>query len=126
MKLTSFDGNRLDIYKLLNAAIMTHLSVRQTIEMHASLVDRSNKGLMFLGPSGIGKTTQAELWMKYRDAEIINGDMVFVKQGGRLFPGMRIAMAWVIALLPEQAGSSGGNDCSETEFRKFNSQIVRI
>lgn len=87
VKLTSFDGNRLDIYKLLNAAVMTHLSVRQTIEMHASLVDRSNKGLMFLGPSGIGKTTQAELWMKYRDAEIINGDMVFVKQEEDCFLG---------------------------------------
>lgn len=87
VKLTSFDGNRLDIYKLLNAAVMTHLSVRQVIEMHASLVDKSNKGLMFLGPSGIGKTTQAELWMKYRDAEIINGDMVFVKQEEDCFLG---------------------------------------
>ena len=78
--LVSFDGNKQDIYKLFNALLLTHLSTRHAIEMHASLIDISGKGLMFLGPSGIGKTTQAELWMKYRNAEIINGDMVFVKQ----------------------------------------------
>ena len=33
-----------------------------------------------MGPSGVGKTTQAELWMQYRGAEIINGDMAFVQQ----------------------------------------------
>lgn len=79
-KVTSFDGNKFDVYKILNVLILTHLSTRHAIEMHASLIDISGRGIMFLGPSGIGKTTQAELWMKYRNAEIINGDMVFVKQ----------------------------------------------
>ena len=69
-----------NIYTLLNVLLFTHLSLRKALELHASLVNLNNKGLMFLGPSGIGKTTQAELWMKYRNAEIINGDMVFVKQ----------------------------------------------
>lgn len=86
-KLTSFDGRKQDIYKLLNALLLTHLSTRYAIEMHASLIQVANKGLMFLGPSGIGKTTQAELWMKYREAEIINGDMVFVKQEEDFFLG---------------------------------------
>ena len=81
-KITSFDGNKGDIYKLLNALIMTHLSAYQTIEVHASLIDVGRKGLMYLGPSGIGKTTQAELWGKYRNATIINGDMVFIKKEG--------------------------------------------
>lgn len=49
------------------------------IQLHSSLVDYRGHGLMFLGPSGIGKTTQAELWAKYRDALIINGDVVFVQ-----------------------------------------------
>lgn len=35
---------------------------------------------MFLGPSGIGKTTQAERWAQYRNATIINGDVGFVQQ----------------------------------------------
>lgn len=79
-KLTSFNGERLDIYKLLNALLLTHLSTCHAIEMHASLIQIADIGIMFLGPSGIGKTTQAELWMQYRGADIINGDMVFVKQ----------------------------------------------
>lgn len=86
-KLTSFDGHIQDTYKLLNALLLTHLSTRHAIELHSSLVDIHGKGIMFLGPSGIGKTTQAELWMKYRDAEIINGDMVFVKQESDRFLG---------------------------------------
>ena len=42
---------------------------------------------MFLGPSGIGKTTQAELGNKYRDALIINGDIVFVQETEECFLG---------------------------------------
>ena len=75
------------IYKLLNALFLTYLSTRQAIEMHASLVQTGDTGVMFLGPSCIGKTTQAELWMQYRGAEIINGDMVFVKKEEDRFLG---------------------------------------
>ena len=50
------------------------------LQLHSSLIDHCGHGLMFLGPSGIGKTTQAELWNKYRDALIINGDIVFVQE----------------------------------------------
>ena len=85
--ITLFSGQLKDAYKLLNALLLTHLSTRHAIELHSSLVDIHGKGIMFLGPSGIGKTTQAELWMKYRDAEIINGDMVFVKQEPECFLG---------------------------------------
>ena len=31
-------------------------------------------GLLFSGPSGIGKSTQAELWQQYGGASLINGD----------------------------------------------------
>ena len=72
--------NNSDLSRLLNALLMLHLSTRGALLLHASLVDASGKGIMFLGPSGIGKTTQAELWMKYREADIINGDMVYVKR----------------------------------------------
>src|SRR5699024_12852419 len=57
------------------------------IQMHSSLVKTGNGGLMFVGPSGIGKTTQAELWNKYRDALIINGDIVFVQETEENFLG---------------------------------------
>lgn len=58
----------------------THAVQRHMIQLHSSLINYREKGILFLGPSGIGKTTQAELWNKYRDALIINGDMVFVQE----------------------------------------------
>ena len=42
--------------------------------LHASLIKTDVGGILFSGPSGVGKSTQAELWKKLEDAEIINGD----------------------------------------------------
>ena len=41
---------------------------------HAAFVQTHLDGLLFSGPSGIGKSTQADLWVQYRSAEQINGD----------------------------------------------------
>lgn len=65
----------------------THAVQRHIIYLHSSLIDYQGNGLMFLGPSGIGKTTQAELWNQYRDALIINGDVVFVQETPDAFLG---------------------------------------
>lgn len=65
----------------------TRVSYIQMIQLHSSLIDYKGKGILFLGPSGIGKTTQAELWNKYRDALIINGDIVFVQETEENFLG---------------------------------------
>lgn len=61
-------------------AFCTYAVQHHLIQLHSSLVNYNDQGILFLGPSGIGKTTQAELWNKYRDALIINGDMVFVQE----------------------------------------------
>ncbi|MGM9670614.1 MAG: hypothetical protein ACI3XD_03465 [Oscillospiraceae bacterium] len=42
--------------------------------LHAAFVDAGFGGLLFSGPSGIGKSTQAELWEQYAGARLINGD----------------------------------------------------
>jgi len=42
--------------------------------LHSSLVRYQGKAVLFSGPSGIGKSTQADLWQKYLGAEILNGD----------------------------------------------------
>lgn len=47
---------------------------RKRFFLHAACVDTPLGGLLFLGPSGIGKSTQAELWSQYRNAVHINGD----------------------------------------------------
>ena len=42
--------------------------------LHASCVDTPLGGILFSGVSGIGKSTQADLWCKHRNAKQINGD----------------------------------------------------
>lgn len=49
--------------------------------LHASCVDTPWGGLLFSGPSGIGKSTQAELWCRHRRAKQINGDRPILSKG---------------------------------------------
>lgn len=79
--------NSRHITSFLCQLFYTHAVQRHIIYLHSSLIDFQGRGLMFLGPSGIGKTTQAELWNKYRDALIINGDVVFVQEAEDTFLG---------------------------------------
>ncbi len=72
-------GTERSLYDLLLQLFYTHAVQRHFIQVHSSLISYHGKGIMFLGPSGIGKTTQAELWHQYRNADIINGDLVFVE-----------------------------------------------
>lgn len=44
------------------------------ILLHASFIEFNGEAILFTAPSGIGKSTQANLWVKYRGAKIINGD----------------------------------------------------
>lgn len=44
------------------------------IVIHAAAITCKDKGIIFSAPSGTGKTTQANLWRKYKGARIINAD----------------------------------------------------
>lgn len=48
--------------------------------LHASVIRANGCGIMFTAPSGTGKSTQAELWEKYRGAEILNGDRGIIRR----------------------------------------------
>ena len=48
--------------------------------LHASCVDTELGGILFSGVSGIGKSTQAELWCRCRNARQINGDRPILAQ----------------------------------------------
>lgn len=50
--------------------------------LHAACVRTSLGGILFSGPSGIGKSTQAELWCTYRGAKQINGDRPILSREG--------------------------------------------
>lgn len=68
----------------LLASVYSRLCFFHTILLHGAFVDWKGTGLVFTGPSGVGKTTQAKLWKRYTAADIVNGDKVFL----RVFKGM--------------------------------------
>lgn len=68
------------IQELILVGFYSYMSLRQTLLMHASAISYKGQSLVFTAPSGTGKTTQAELWAKYKGAKILNGDKVFLKQ----------------------------------------------
>lgn len=56
---------------------------RDKLCLHSSCVDTPLGGILFSGVSGIGKSTQAELWCKYRGARQINGDRPILSKEDR-------------------------------------------
>lgn len=72
--------------------------------LHASLIKYKAQAIAFAGPSGIGKSTQADIWHKYLRADIINGDRAVVR---------KTAAGWTAYGSP-YAGTSGiyKNDCA--------------
>lgn len=42
--------------------------------IHSSFISVNGKAILFSAPCGTGKSTQAALWEKHRNAEVINGD----------------------------------------------------
>ncbi len=53
---------------------------RDRFILHASLVASSWGGLLFSADSGVGKSTQADLWHTYRGGRVINGDRAILSR----------------------------------------------
>ena len=50
--------------------------------LHAACVDTPLGGILFTGPCGAGKSTQAELWCRYGAARLLNGDRAILQWTG--------------------------------------------
>lgn len=60
---------------ILNAMEAEHLIVQDRgILFHSSYINWNGNGILFTAPSGTGKSTQADLWCEYEEAELVNGD----------------------------------------------------
>jgi len=54
--------------------------------LHACYIETEFGGILFSGTSGIGKSTQGQLWCQHENAEVINGDRpVLHKDQGQWF-----------------------------------------
>ncbi|MDF2588854.1 MAG: hypothetical protein K0S41_2695 [Anaerocolumna sp.] len=59
------------------------LLFHQGMVIHAAAIEWYGKGILFSAPSGTGKTTQANLWRKYKGAKIINADRPAIRVIGK-------------------------------------------
>ena len=91
-KCIDYSRNIIDIMNIENV-----LNKFNGFILHSSFINWQNNGILFSAPSGTGKSTQADLWNKHENAEIINGD----RAGVRNIDGV-----WSAYGLPV-AGSSG-------------------
>lgn len=58
----------------------TLLLQHHSLLLHASLIKYKGKTLAFAGPSGVGKSTQADIWQAFLGADIVNGDRAALRK----------------------------------------------
>ena len=65
---------------VMQAMEMEHqIVMNDGILFHSSYIRIGDEAVLFTAPSGTGKSTQADLWVKYRGAELLNGDRSVVR-----------------------------------------------
>lgn len=72
-----------DRYMWSSVSLAQLMLSKKAFFIHSSYISVGGKAILFSAASGVGKSTQAALWEKYRSAEIINGDKagVLVENG---------------------------------------------
>ena len=55
--------------------------------LHSSVVLMNGKSVLFSGPSGTGKSTQASLWQTHLGAKVLNGDRCVIRRTAEGFTG---------------------------------------
>lgn len=70
-------------YMWASISLAQLLLMKNAFFIHSSFISVNGKAILFSAPCGTGKSTQAALWEKHRNAEIINGDKagVLVENG---------------------------------------------
>ncbi|MCD8231103.1 MAG: hypothetical protein LUD14_04650 [Clostridiales bacterium] len=73
--------------------------------LHSAFIRWQGRGILFSADSGVGKSTQADLWVKYQGAEILNGDRAGLRKMEMNSSGDGESSVWTAYGLP-YAGSS--------------------
>lgn len=70
-----------DNYCIFNALAFEKVLINhEAIVLHCSYIVDEGEAILFTAPSGTGKSTQADLWKKYKNATIVNGDRAIIKK----------------------------------------------
>lgn len=56
----------------------------ERLTIHCAAIAVQGSVILFAGPSGIGKSTQAELWHRWRGAQLLNGDKTILAAEGEM------------------------------------------
>lgn len=73
--------DQLNIDTIFNSclALERRMSTIESYILHCSYIVHDDHAILFSGPSGVGKSTHAELWQQYvDDTRIINGDRCLI------------------------------------------------
>ena len=73
-EMTLYVSQRIPMSSAIRAACEAGMTMRDGMPLHAALVEKDGYGVVFLGPSGMGKSTQAKLWVEHQGADFIIGD----------------------------------------------------
>lgn len=83
-------------------ALERHIIKKDSLILHCAYMVYQGKAILFSAPSGIGKSTQAELWKRYRGSRIVNGDRALLRK----IDGVWSACGWPVC---------GSSDICESE-----------
>lgn len=99
---------------LESAGLFDILADAGMLVLHSAyIVTRQGEGILFSGPSGIGKSTQAALWQRYGAAQTVNGDRALVRPdtgtvSGVMYAGTSGICRNVTAPLPGGGAAASG------------------
>lgn len=93
------DELRIDTIFASCLAFERHLARCGCYILHCAFLDYKGQAILFSGPSGIGKSTHADLWCKHIDGtQVLNGDRALICPAGN---GGYEVCGWIVC------GSSG-------------------
>ena len=60
-------------------ALERRMLSKNSLVLHCACLQYGGEAILFTAPSGVGKSTQASLWEKYKNAHTINGDRILLQ-----------------------------------------------
>lgn len=61
-------------------ALERRMIEQDSLILHCAYIVYKGKAILFSAPSGVGKSTQAELWERYRKSYTVNGDRALLRK----------------------------------------------